>query len=679
MTEEQNTNNIASDLNVRFDGALTSTPIQKEEVSQVKSNIIRISPNRSILEAKKIGSRRISPKSNTVSPKNKTLNRGTKRKKVNTSKSSPDRNILTEDETILLDIPKKRLSFSTETQDPDTFHQANPAENLIKLKGLNPTVQSLPVPDVNVDKKKSPAYKKIKTRSTSEPTTKQSTSEPTTKQSTISIHASQIVTNAGERVTIKTANITKNIQNTTITIDESQLAKGLQDEEMAPTNQETIDQIKEDDDQPPTKSDMKSILSDFSKELLTKIADVQKESARHDAKLDVVNDQVKISSDAIKASNDRLEQHIKLTNKQSEEFQRSLRYLQDNHEDLAQNQKYLTADVKDLRYKLDNVISYIENDKRQKEKVTERYYINLLLNEIQNSEKKFKIKGYPYDRHEGWEVVENNSRDILFQLQQRADTQEHYVDLSNIVLRKKNQYVLEFEILGDNPKEIKEIRGQLVGLNRFVDRNASNGLKNIQIQEEIPEPYKGRYFELLNIGRDWKKRGSDRQYRIQFDGHNLVMNVRYSKDTAYTLYPSIKPWAPQRADYNDATGQWTKPEREKTVPPQVIENLQLQELRTVQIDASNEDEKRDIKSYVDMYCPNTESIDLGITGMVLIRYKNQADAENFASANSNKVKINDKLYNVSRCGVYNLITDNKSLQQGSNNFEPETPPKTTVK
>ena len=142
MMEEQNTNNIASDLNVRFDGALTSTPIQKEEVSQVKTNIIRISPNRSILEAKKIGSRRISPKSNTVSPKNKTLNRGTKRKKANTSKSSPDQNnILTEDETILLDILKKRLSFSTEQQEHDIFYQASPAENLIKLKGLKPTVQ----------------------------------------------------------------------------------------------------------------------------------------------------------------------------------------------------------------------------------------------------------------------------------------------------------------------------------------------------------------------------------------------------------------------------------------------------------------------------------------------------------------------------------------------------------
>ena len=157
-----------------------------------------------------------------------------------------------------------------------------------------------------------------------------------------------------------------------------------------------------------------------------------------------------------------------------------------------------------------------------------------MLNEIQNSEKKFKIKGYPYNRHEGWEVVENNARDILYELQQRADTQEHYVDLSNIVLRKKNQFVLEFEILGNNPKEIKEIRGQLLGLNRFVDRNASNGTKDIQIQEEIPEPYKGRYFELLNIGRDWKKRGTDRQYRIQFDGHNLVMNVRYSRDPAYS-------------------------------------------------------------------------------------------------------------------------------------------------
>ena len=82
---------------------------------------------------------------------------------------------------------------------------------------------------------------------------------------------------------------------------------------------------------------------------------------------------------------------------------------------------------------------------------------------------------------------------------------------------------------------------------------------------------------------------------------------------------------------------------------------------------------------MDKYCPNTESVDLGITGMVLIRYKSQSDAEKFASTNSNTVKIKDKNYNVSRCGVYNLITDAKSLQQDSNNFEPETPPKTTIK
>ena len=122
MTEEQNTNNISSEINVRFEGALTSTPIQREELTQVKKNIIRISPSRSISEAKKVGSRRISPKSNTVSPKNKTVNRGQKRKNANTSKSSPDHNnIPTEDETILLDIPKKRLSFSTEQLEHDVF------------------------------------------------------------------------------------------------------------------------------------------------------------------------------------------------------------------------------------------------------------------------------------------------------------------------------------------------------------------------------------------------------------------------------------------------------------------------------------------------------------------------------------------------------------------------------
>ena len=672
MTEEQNTNNTSSEINERFEGALTSTPIQKEELTQVKKNIIRISPSRSISEAKKVGSRRISPKTNTVSPKNKTVNRGQKRKNANTSKSSPDQNnIPTEDETIILDIPKKRLSFGTDQPEHDVFYQASQAEDLIRSKGINPIVQSLPIPDLKFTKsaQKSPANKRLKSSSTSEPAN-------TNRQSVTVFHASHMLTNDGDRVTIKTANITKNIQNTTITFDESQLAKGLQDGEMAQSGQEEHDKKDVEDDKLPTKNDIKSMLSDFATDLMTKLMD---ESSKHDAKLDSVNSQVKTSSDAIKASNDKLEQHIKLTNKQSEEFQKSLRYLQDNHDDLAQNQKYLTADVKDLRFKLDNVISYIENDKRQKEKVTERYYKNLLLNEIQNSEKKFKIKGYPYDRHEGWEVVENHARDILYELQQRADTQEHYVDLSSIVLRKKNQYVLEFEILGNNPKEIKEIRGQLLGLNRFVDRNASNGTKDIQIQEEIPEPYKGRYFELLSIGRDWKKRGTDRQYRIQFDGHNLVMNVRYSKDTAYSRYPSVQAWAPQRADYNDATGQWAKPEREKAVPPQEIANLQQQELRTVQIDAANENEKRDIKTYVEQYCPNTESVDLGITGMVLVRYKNQSDAENFASLNSGSVQINNKFYNVNRCGVYNLITDTKSLQQGSNNFEPETPQKSTSK
>jgi len=41
---------------------------------------------------------------------------------------------------------------------------------------------------------------------------------------------------------------------------------------------------------------------------------------------------------------------------------------------------------------------------------------------------------------------------------------------------------------------------------------------------------------------------------------------------------------------------------------------------------------------VDKYCPNIESVDLGVTGMVLIRYKNQSDAENFASTNSKMLR-----------------------------------------
>ena len=109
MTEEQNTNNTAGELNVRFEGALTSTPIQREEeLLQTKNNTKRISPNRTISEAKKVGNRRVSPKNNTV-------NRGQKRKNTSKSPNYPfvHENVLTEDETILLDIPKKRLSFSS--------------------------------------------------------------------------------------------------------------------------------------------------------------------------------------------------------------------------------------------------------------------------------------------------------------------------------------------------------------------------------------------------------------------------------------------------------------------------------------------------------------------------------------------------------------------------------------
>ena len=102
----------------------------------------------------------------------------------------------------------------------------------------------------------------------------------------------------------------------------------------------------------------------------------------------------------------------------------------------------------------------------------------------------------------------------------------------------------------------------------------------------------------MSVGREWKKMGAERQYRIQFDEHNLVMNVRYSKDTAYSPYLHILPWAPPRSDYNNSTGQWIKPPKEKILPPADITNLQNEELRTVQIDLNDETDKKDIEEYV---------------------------------------------------------------------------------
>ena len=61
--------------------------------------------------------------------------------------------------------------------------------------------------------------------------------------------------------------------------------------------------------------------------------------------------------------------------------------------------------------------------------------------------------------------------------------------------------------------------------------------------------------------------------------------------------------------------------------------------------------------------------------MVLVWYKDEADAVRFAGMNDGIAKIKNKSYKVSKCGIYNLITDKKSLQQGQNHFEAETPQK----
>ena len=280
MTEEQNTNQyIPVELSVKFEGALTGTPIQREEVPQKKTSIKRISPNRTISEAKKVGNKRISPKTNT-------LNRGQKRKNVNTSKSpnnsSINKNILTEEETILLEIPKKRLSFSTEQIGQDVFQQALVAEDIIKTRGLTKTVQSLPIPRFKVTqlpKQRPQSSKKLKSGSLSEPTI----------ISNNQILQTSVVTSEGDVVTITTANITNNIQNTTITLDESQLQKGLQDGDMDQTTKKPLEKKTEDEDKPPTKKELNSMLVEFANKVMTEI---QEESSKQDVKLDAVNTQV---------------------------------------------------------------------------------------------------------------------------------------------------------------------------------------------------------------------------------------------------------------------------------------------------------------------------------------------------------------------------------------------------
>ena len=277
-------------------------------------------------------------------------------------------------------------------------------------------------------KKRSQASKKLKSGSISEPAA--------------TIHnkllKTSVVSSEGDLVTITTANITKNIQNTTITLEESQLQKGNQDKleesKMAEDNTDKKEQKKVDNNKLCTIKDLNHVLTKFTDKIMTSI---QQESIRQDAKFDTVMLEVRESALAIKTSHDKLENHIQATKKQSEEFQKSLQYLEDNHNDVAQNQKCLTVEVKDLRFKLDNVISYIENDKRKKEKVTEKYYKNLLLNEIRNLEKKFKIKGFPYDKNANWDNVELHARDIIYGHQQKANTQEQQRGLNNIQMRKK--------------------------------------------------------------------------------------------------------------------------------------------------------------------------------------------------------------------------------------------------
>merc|ERR1711963_1239299 len=135
--------------------------------------------------------------------------------------------------------------------------------------------------------------------------------------------------------------------------------------------------------------------------------------AKIDAKLATVTQQVLDSTEEIKKSNEKLEKHIADTNQQSHDFRKSLEFLEGNHNDLYQNQKYITNEVKDLRFKLDNVVAHIENEKRKKEKITESYYKNMLLLEIKNAEKKFKMRGYPYDRNENWNTVEMKAKEII--------------------------------------------------------------------------------------------------------------------------------------------------------------------------------------------------------------------------------------------------------------------------
>ena len=157
------------------------------------------------------------------------------------------------------------------------------------------------------------------------------------------------------------------------------------------TSQETgkVEEKEEDRDRTCTVKDLDSMLDRYHLKMQTFIqTEISKQEtkleAKIDAKLATVTQQVIDSTEEIKKSNEKLEKHIADTNQQSHDFRKSLEFLEGNHNDLYQNQKYITNEVKDLRFKLDNVVAHIENEKRNKEKITESYYKNMLMLEIKN-------------------------------------------------------------------------------------------------------------------------------------------------------------------------------------------------------------------------------------------------------------------------------------------------------
>ena len=634
----------------------TSTP--KSGKIKTQSSNIKISPSKSIAPASKVGRQRVA----TRSTKRK-FNSNSQSDSSNTSlnKSGPK---LTDEDTIVLENIPRYIDLSPKNRKEDIFYQAEVAEKLALATGqIIPTiVRSLPIPEIKIHKEgknKPNKNKKHKIGNHTEPVLPESTQ----------VWKSSVIGSDGNIRNITTANIkNSNIQNITMSVMGSSLDNTSQD-----TGKE--EDKEEDRNRASTAKDLDSMLLKMQNFMKTEISKQEsKLEAKIDAKLAAVTQQVIDSTEEIKKSNVKLEKHIADTNQQSHDFRKSLEFLEGNHNDLYQNQKYITNEVKDLRFKLDNVVAHIENEKRKKEKITESSYKNMLMLEIKNAERKFKMKGYPYDRNENWNTVEIKAKEIINCLQQRSNTQEQIVDLNTIQLRKKTQYALEFEIHDDNPKDI---RNQLLSLNRFVNKQANDFMKDIQIQEEIPEPYRERYYEIRQKAMDWKSQGPDRQFRLQFEDHNLVMNVRYNKDTAYHPYKFIEAWAPPTTDYNEVTGQWKRREREKQLPDNEIESLHDEELRTIKIEVPEESDKENIKKYMNTYEHNVKDFNASVLGMVLLRYENENQAKNFVEKHKGQAMICGKTYAVSRCGIYELSTDKTSLSKGPNVFVQESPVKTT--